>query len=373
VGGAVFDEVFWEAAVDPESSCTATKSCPGVEGSELYKPEANPGGVRATLADYMVNVFGRRAESVWGPVEKKLGHGFASRPVGNLGEQYGLRLLLAGKISPAQFVDINQKIGGVDIDGKATPNRISADEQGLANAYRSGAINETNNLADVPVIDMEDPRPEGIHDDFRVFSMRARLEREQGHFPKNDAIWFELDNESFEPERFQVMNQWLTAAEADKTKGRTLAEKVADDRPASVRDRCSTKEVSEGLLETVEVGGERVCQSSLYEARFATGRIVAGEALAADNLECQLQPLERSAYPGITFTEEQWKALESTFPTGVCDFSKPGVGQQGTVPWQTYQDDAAGGSVVYGGQPLGAAPANSGEGWTSPAFSGWLK
>jgi hypothetical protein len=28
--------------------------------------------------------------------------------------------------------------------------------------------------------------------------------------------------------------------------------------------------------------------------------------------------------------------------------------------------------VIYGGQPLGPAPANSGEGWTSPPFADWL-
>ena len=42
------------------------------------------------------------------------------------------------------------------------------------------------------------------------------------------------------------------------------------------------------------------------------------------------------------------------FPTGVCDWSKPGVDQQDTVPWQTYQD--ARGRVIYGGRPLGPAP-----------------
>jgi Tannase-like family of unknown function (DUF6351) len=372
VGGVVFNEVFWKNAVNPRE-CTPTPTCPGLQASELYNPETNPQGVRATLADYMINVFGRRPESVWGPVEKKLGHGFASRPFGNVGEQYGLRMLLEGKITATQFVDLNQKIGGVNIDAEPTAARISADTPGLANAYRSGAVDETNNLAAVPIIDMEDPRPEGIHDDFRVFSMRARLERAEGHFPKNHVIWFENDAESYEPERFQVMNRWLAAMEADTTKGRTLEEKVVADRPAAVRDRCSTKEVSEGLLEMVEVGGERICQSSLYEARFAIARVVAGESLAADNLECRLKPLQRSAYPGITFTDEQWKALERTFPTGVCDFSQPGVGQQATIPWQTYQDDSIGGAVIYGGRPLGPAPTGSGEGWTSPAFSGWMK
>jgi hypothetical protein len=48
------------------------------------------------------------------------------------------------------------------------------------------------------------------------------------------------------------------------------------------------------------------------------------------------------------------------------------VDQQNTIPWQTYQSDAAGRDVIYGGRPLGPAPAGSGGGWTSPSFDGWL-
>jgi hypothetical protein len=55
--------------------------------------------------------------------------------------------------------------------------------------------------------------------------------------------------------------------------------------------------------------------------------------------------------------------------SGVCDWSRPGVEQQATIPWQTYQD--ARGSVVYGGRSLGRAPTRSGAGWTSGAFAGW--
>jgi hypothetical protein len=51
--------------------------------------------------------------------------------------------------------------------------------------------------------------------------------------------------------------------------------------------------------------------------------------------------------------------MQSIFPDGVCDFSKPGVDQQATIPWQTYQDDGAGGSVIYGGKPLGNPPSAS--------------
>jgi len=34
------------------------------------------------------------------------------------------------------------------------------------------------------------------------------------------------------------------------------------------------------------------------------------------------------------------------------------VDQQGTIPWQTYQDDSNGGSVIYGGTPLGDPPVS---------------
>jgi hypothetical protein len=100
---------------------------------------------------------------------------------------------------------------------------------------------------------------------------------------------------------------------------------------------------------------------------------VAGESITTDNQECQLKPLVQSAYYPVTFTTEQWAQLQQAFPSGVCDFSKPGVSQQNSVPWRTYQNDAAGGAVIYGGKPLGRAPARSGEGWTSASFESWLK
>ena len=64
-----------------------------------------------------------------------------------------------------------------------------------------------------------------------------------------------------------------------------------------------------------------------------------------------------------------WVCLRASTPPR----SWPAVGQQPTLPWQSYQDDGKGGEVVYGGKSLGAAPGNSGEGWTSETFSGWLK
>ena len=56
-----------------------------------------------------------------------------------------------------------------------------------------------------------------------------------------------------------------------------------------------------------------------------------------DVMKCQLKPMVREDYP-VTFTDEQWQHLQEAFPTGVCDYTKPGVSQRGAVAWLTYQD-----------------------------------
>src|SRR3954449_5533338 len=84
------------------SSGNPTRSCPGVPADQVYDPKTNPKGVRCSFQDYMRNVFGPRASD-----------GLIGRPLGNIGFQYGLKGLLAGTISPAHFVDINEKIGSL--------------------------------------------------------------------------------------------------------------------------------------------------------------------------------------------------------------------------------------------------------------------
>ncbi len=365
----IFDTTYWESLANPTTGCGS-----GVPSSEVYNPETNPEGVRCTLADYMINVFGPRPESLWGPVEKKIGHGFAGLPIDNVGVQYGLKGLTEGVITPAQFVDINSKIGGADIDLKPQAERFAANEPALKRDYLSGAVNEANNLKSVAIIDLRGPDPGAFHDAYRTWSMRARLEHTEGHFPLNHVIWFGptplLGSPTYQSEAVVTMDKWLSAVESDTRKGVTLEEKVAQDRPPEAHDKCSN---IEGVQEVSVPGIGPVCENPTAQTRFSTPRVISGEDIATDKMKCQLKPLVQSDYYPITFTADQWAALKKALPTGVCDFSKSGVAQKGTIPWQTYQDDAAGGAVVYGGRPLGRAPAGSGEGWTSPAFAGWLK
>ena len=157
-----------------------TDPCAGITDAERYSP-SNPGGVRCSIADAAINLFGPRQEERLDPEEKALGHGFAGLPVDNVGVQYGLSALRNGLITPAQFVDLNAKLGGLEpATSPRSPNRIAADRPALANAYRTGMINETNNLDQTAIIDCRGPDPGLFHDAYRAFAVRARLDREHG-------------------------------------------------------------------------------------------------------------------------------------------------------------------------------------------------
>ena len=363
VNAIVFDSVYWTDLADPSDGCA------GVPPADDYNAQTNPDGVRCTLADYMINVFGPRPERYWTPVERQLGHGFAGLPIGDVGVQFGLDALRKGDITPAQFVDLNAKIGGADIDLNHTAARSDTTEPALRNVYRSGGVNETNNLTSVPIIDLRGPDPGAFHDAYRSFTIRARLESQEGHFPKNHVIWFGqaplIGDPRYTTQGLLAMDRWLSRVQADD-RDLPLDAKVARDRPTSVHDRCSS---IPGVEQVSLPGVGPVCRLKEVQTRFGTPATVAGESIATDQNRCQLKPLRRADYYPVDFTAAQWKALQQAFPTGVCDWSRPGVDQRDTIPWLTYQEPN--GNVIYGGERLGDAPAGSGGGWTSRAFAGW--
>lgn len=316
----------------------------------------------------MINVLGPRPSSVWGPAEQQVGHGFAGLPLDNVGVQYGLEALKKGQITTEQFVDLNAKIGGGTIDSVYKPERFNADQPALANAYRSGGINTTNNLNKVAIIDLRGPDPGAFHDAYRSWAIRARLEREHGTFA-NQAIWFGavplMGDTGWADEGMVAMDKWLAAVEADHGSS-SLATKIVRDRPSDIQDRCT--QIPE--LDSIEIPGiGKVCNLPNAETKFGTPHTVAGESIATDSNKCALKPLRQTDYYPVAFSADQWTRLQSAFPNGVCDWSKPGINQTGAIPWQTYQDST--GNVVYGGKGLGPAPSNSGTGWASDSFGSW--
>src|SRR2546428_11289492 len=229
-----------------------TDHCAGVSDAERYDPQSNPGGVRCAIQDAAINVLGPRPPADRSPTEQALAPGFAGVPIDNVGVQYGLSALQQGKITPAQFVDLNEKIGGLDVDINPTAARITATRPALANAYRSGMINETNNLDQTAIIDCRGPDPGAFHDAYRAFAVRARLDREHGTHA-NQLIWEGpvaiIGDSQCELNSFQAMDRWLTAIENDSSSS-SLSEKVIADKPADMSDRCydgSGQKVSDDL------------------------------------------------------------------------------------------------------------------------------
>jgi Tannase-like family of unknown function (DUF6351) len=310
-----------------------SRPCPQVPDDQVYDPQTNPNGVKCTLQDYMVNVFGKRPD------------GFANRAFGNAGIQYGLDGLRSGALTPAQFVDVNAKLGGLDYDGLPIPERVEPDMLGLDRAYTSGAVNSANNLDQVAIIDLRGPDPGAFHDVYRTYAMRARLLRNFGT-AANQVLWRGqiplLGDATFADDAVLAADKWVSRFINDDRKI-PLAQKIREDKPGSLADRCTN-----GAGKDLPAA---VCDQTV--AAYGTPRYAADGPKADDTLQCQYKAMRKDDYP-VTFTDAQWAALQKTFPKGVCDYSKPGVLQHGATPWLTYQDGD--GNVIYGGRALGPTP-----------------
>lgn len=307
------------------------------QGGELSLPaletmrySANqPDGVRATVYDHTVNVYGT--------VENTL---IAQRPLDNKGVQYGLAALNAGVITPQQFIDLNRDIGGFDRDMNHIAERHVADPAASKRAIESGRILFGGaGLATTPVIDYRSytDHAEGgdIHMIVHQYSTRQRLQQANGHADNHvmqvGGAWGFTDEQPDLGELFRQMDQWLLAIARDGS-GSDLQARVVRNRPSSLTDACWDNSGSERLriIELQTFAGSSPC-NTLYPA-YPTPRHVAGAPLANDVVSCRLRPVNPADY-NVVFTDEQSMELRSVFADGVCDWSQgdaTGARYQGT-------------------------------------------
>src|SRR5262249_28752923 len=157
---------------------------------------------------------------------------FAKSPADNLGVEYGLAALRAGVISTRQFVDLNARIGGIDVDGNPQPARTVAGAGTPPIAYRAGQVTQAPRLAHVPIIDLRgSPNVNDIHTDYHSWELRARLDQAHGGHA-NQVIWtwrsFGAFVGIFPPPdiartAFLTMDAWLAGIEADRSSARLAA------------------------------------------------------------------------------------------------------------------------------------------------------
>jgi len=318
--------------------------------SQVYDPVTNPNGTRCGQPDLAVAVWGTTAGIPAGSTR-------AVQPFDNVGIQYGLKALLAGTISPEEFVTLNEKMGGIDGDANRMAARSVADAPALDIAYRSGIISSGKNLGKVAIIDWRGYDEQGIHYIWRSFSERARLDASNGDH--NNQVMWRFGTGLTPPlasgimqNSLTVMDTWLSSLVATAPKAFLNDEHSHDQvvaaKPATAFDFCY---LTSDTTFSNKVTNFATCDTDPKLKANTSPRQVAGGPIVENIMKCQLKPLVFTDYTGITFTAGQQARLNTLFPNGVCDWSKPGVSQQDPTSPLTF---AAG----PGGVPLPPAPTS---------------
>jgi hypothetical protein len=314
---------------------SATEACPKALAPDLrYDAVKNPKGSRCDMWDHSTAVYGKDPKT-----------GFARRPLDNVGIQYGLAALNAGTISVAQFLDLNEKIGGFDIDGNMVANRMVADPIAVRAAYRTGRVDQAEGgLGSVPIIDYRsyyDDLPAGdVHMRFQTFTTQARLLKATGTTDNRVLLTQDRQYGDFRltspqlREALSQMDQWLTALSTDTSADPAIV-KIRRAKPADLVEACWTKD-GRKITEKQEYGKGKC--NDLYPVH-AFPRYVAGESLLNDIIKCQLKPASAADYK-VPVSADDLARLKKMFPGGVCDWSKPGAEQQPLAgTWQRFNND----------------------------------
>ncbi len=299
---------------------------PAIPKTLAFDPVSNPAGARCDYFDDMVNVYGKDSKT-----------GAARRALDNIGVQYGLNAFNAKQIDFEQFIQLNEAIGGHDVDGNIIAARDVADPAALKLAYQTGRVNTGGgSLGAIPILDTRGyfDMSGNLHDRFRSMVTRARLKAANGSADNMVTLMFPPSGTPplRASELVASMNQWLDNIAQDTSKA-SAAAKVAHDKPAGLVDACWTAE-GEKIVEPLTFDGKGRC-NQIYPAH-ADPRIVAGAPLTDDILKCSLKPVDARDYTQ-PLTADQIGRLKAVFSQGVCDYTRPGIAQQrvdGT--WRRY-------------------------------------
>jgi hypothetical protein len=348
---------LWNASfatnIDPVRACSfdvaavfgagGTTAFPSVPPDEIYDAETNPDGWRCDVWESNVAITGRDPDT-----------GYANSGYDNEGIQYGLDALNAGTITPDQFVDLNAGIGGFDIDGQPQPERSVVSDELAERAYTSGRVTGPyGGLPDTPIIlvnvytDMQGD----IHDRVRSFEMMDRLADEDGDVPATVSLWTVGADPGggiaatltgalgdFASGPTFVMDEWLTAAEAHQAdEGGSWRDALAAAKPDDAESRCTVD--GEEIVGPDANEDERCAEAyPIHEEP----RMAAGMPRRGDLLKCSRIDVAEAAESGVyevELSDAQLDRLAEIFPTGVCDYTRPAIGQsEPDGVWQSFTD-----------------------------------
>lgn len=330
----------YRTTVNSLTNCAAANASPTAaafylpatnDPTQQFDPINNLLGVRTSVIDHNINILGRR------PVGSS-GAGFAQRFLDNVGLQYGLDAFNKGTITFDQFVDLNQRVGGLDINFQKQADRTVADTDALTRIYKSGrVVTGANGLAGIPIITRMGYNDKTTsttaatstvtHAKIWVHALRERLKKANGTAGNHVILG---STNAPDSELIPAMDTWLTAIVADKSTS-TAAQKTVSNKPVSVVDACwdpaltsTTATSANKTAVTQTLFGTDQCNVWYPASTLPT--VVAGAPVSLDGFKCQLKSVSQADYtPALTST--QLTTLQSVFPQGVCDWSKPGVSQ----------------------------------------------
>jgi len=146
------------------------------------------------------------------------------------------------------------------------------------------------------------------------------------------------------------MDDWLSnlltsAPKATLNSVRTQAQVIAA-KPSEAFDLCY---LTGDATFSTPVTDMALCNADPRLVKHSSPRQVAGGPLTESILKCQLTALNAADYLPATFSAAQLARLYAVFPDGVCDWSRPGIGQQAAVSPLTFENGP-------GGAPLGPPP-----------------
>jgi hypothetical protein len=222
--------------------------------------------------------------------------------------------------------------------------RMVAQTDVLATIYKSGILADGKQLAKVAQIDIRShSNAPDIHMPWRSWSARDRLDRANGHH-NNQVIRVHFGGTGNATAlAFDAMDRWLAAVESDPS-AISLEQKIVNNKPADYNDACFNSAAGP------DVGFE---SAACLVKNTRSPHIVAGGPQAENIFKCQLKPLSflDADYNGAFFDAGQRARLAAVFPNGVCDWTKPGIGQTDAV-LTTFKNGP-------GGVPLGPAPVST--------------
>jgi hypothetical protein len=327
---------------------------------DIDKLAQGTAGVDWTHSGDLVNIYGTDAQ------------GFGRSPWDNVGVQYGLQALKDNQLTPAEFLDLNAKVGswkepgqmvteGFPFLGAPSPAtfdpwssrnmNLSPDNGVTPAARRSGSI-EAMNAAyeegirfdgdiDIPVIDWRHylEHQLDMHHSHQSFATRQRLQRR--HDDDNQVIWFtdaRPGAQMFDqtPEAFEVIDEWMENIRTYPWRG------VAHNKPERAVDRCfdtlgneiaAGDDVWDGILDSNAPGA---C-TQVFPIHSSSRR-VAGGPFQGGIFKCGLQSVDAAIAGGVygswVPSAAERDRLMQIFPEGVCDWSQRDQGRPDpSWPW----------------------------------------